>query len=577
MKKIIAICLSSVLALSTIFTAGCFGYNVPSSSNTGGSSSEDSADKDTSTKSVLNVGVCASWSINWVIEAAADFEALYAGTSFEEGKMGVELVLDWQIDKYKPTNLLTGMERSENTLYYLVENAYTSYLGSRLLAPMTDAVTEAVYDENGDLALMDDGKGNLIPIGDKQATLSMMDRVAYGADKYYFEYDNNYYGAPWGVTLSGMFYDADLFSEKGYFFGSDGKMGKTLSDVESGNCGTGPDMLPRTADDGMPVTYNEFLALLEQMKRDEVIPFTWAGSTTYQRKHAYESVFANYEGAENYNLNFTADVSKEQMEAAGVKKPYEYLALQEGRKAGIQFFYDIVKKEYYSEDAFAQSGMQAGELYIKSIATDHPIAFMMAASNWENAVKTYSEELVRETGNPAYGYGKRNFKVFPIPNFVGVEGLADQTNTDPREIFPGYATRSLAVIAAKNSCKNPTVQKHLAKLFLQFTASRSQAVKFLKNSNVISMYDFTITDEEAKSLTKYTQDICRYLKEGALIVPHTEQSEERGEKLLFQPSVITASLSTKIYHDVPSFFRDNPDMTVAECFKKVQYVVRGLF
>ena len=571
MKKWIAICLSSILALSTLCTAGCLGYSESSSS-----SSSSGLENEESTKSILNVGVCASWSINWIKEAAADFEALYAGTSFENGKMGVELVLDWQIDRYKPTNLLTAMERYENTLYYVIENDYSSYLGARLLSPMTDAVTEAVYDENGDLALMDDGKGNLVSIEGKKASLSMMDRVAYGADKYYFEYDNNYYGAPWGVTLSGMFYDADLFSAKGYFFGADGKMGKTLADVESGNCGTGPDMRMNTADDGMPVTYNEFLALLQQMARDEVIPFTWAGSTTYQRAKAYESVFANYEGVENYNLNFTADVSQEQMEAAGVKKPYDYLALQEGRKAGIQFFYDIVQGGYYSENAFAQSGMQAGELFIKSIATDHPIAFCMAASNWESALKVYSDELVRETGNPAYGYGKRNFKVFPIPNFIGVEGLADQTNTDPREIFPGYATRSLAFIAEKNSCKNPTVQKHLAKLFLQFSASRKQAVKFLKNSNVMSMYDFTITDEESQTLTKYTQDICRYLKEGAVIVPHSETSEDRGEKLLFQPSVITASLSTKIYHDVPSFFRDNPNMTVAECFEKVQYVVRKL-
>lgn len=580
MRKIIAICLSSVLALSTLFAVGCSGCNGTSgvSSSTDSSTNKDSSSgSDDSTKSVLNVGVCASWNVKWVQEAASDFEMLYAGTSFEEGKMGVEIVLDWQIDRYKPSNLLSSMERYENTLYYVLEHDYSSYLGLRLLAPMTDVVTEAVYDEDGELAVMDDGKGNLIPIGDKQATLSMMDRVTYGADTYYLEYDNNYYAAPWGVALSGMFYDADLFSQKGYFFDSKGKMGKTLADVERGNCGTGPDGKMGTADDGMPVTYNDFLALLQQMDRDEVIPFTWAGQTQYQRTKAYESVFANYEGAENYYLNFTADVSKEQLETAGVKKPYDYLALQEGRKAGIQFFYDIVKNGYYSENAFRQSGMQAGELYIKSIATDRPIAFMMGGSNWESAVKQYSDQLVKTTGNPAYAYGKRNFKVFPIPNFVGVEGIADQVNTNSSEVFPGYYTGSLAFIAAKNSCKNPAVQKHLAKLFLQFTASRTQAVKFLKNSNVMSMYEFTVKAEEAQSLTKYTQDICRYLKEGAIIVPNTEYAAERSASLLFKPTIYGEGGRAKIYYDPTTIFYENPNLTVAECFKKVQNEVRKLF
>ena len=356
-------------------------------------------------------------------------------------------------------------------------------------------------------------------------------------------------------------------------------MGKTLEDVESGNCGTGPDYKMNTADDGMPVTYTDFIALLAKMESDGVTPFTWAGQTTYQRARAFESIWANYEGPENFHLNFAVkDITDEQLSQAGVKKPYEYLALQQGRKAAIKFFYDIVENEYYTEKAFTQSGMQAGALYVKSIATDNPIAFCVGASNWENALSKEFGELVKETGNSNYAYGKRNFKIFPIPNFVDVEGIADQTNKDSREVLPGYYTDTLAFIANRPSCDNPTLQKHLAKLFLQFTSSRRQAVEFMSNTGgVMSMYKFTIEEHETSLLTKYGQDICRYIKEGAVIVPYTEYASERKAKLTFNPFILTGDNIQKYYYDPATAFKENPNLTVEECFKKVQTGVRSLF
>ena len=39
---------------------------------------------------------------------------------------------------------------------------------------------------------------------------------------------------------------------------------KRIADVKAGNCGVGPDGVASTSDDGLPVTWNDFIKLMER-------------------------------------------------------------------------------------------------------------------------------------------------------------------------------------------------------------------------------------------------------------------------------------------------------------------------
>ena len=510
-------------------------------------------------KSQLNIGVFdAGYGSAWAYETAADFEALYANTSFEEGKMGVQVVIDPKKAEFTTTTLTSTMAGKNNAMYYLSNFQYDAVQSAGLVADITDAINAKVYDANGELAMMDDGKGKLIPIKGRTASLSMYDRANDEVKDLYLESDGKYYGAPWAGVISSIIYDADLFSARKYFSDSKGNFNKTLADVEEGDCGPGPDGEMGTADDGMPETYAAFLKLLLKMRDDDVIPFTWSGMTPYQRNGAFGHIYANYQGAEGYAENFASD------------RTFEKLAEHEGRKAAIQFFSDIVKGEHYATNAFTQSYTDAQSNYINSIDEEKPIAFFFEGSYWESETRRSFDEMAKDDAN--MGYGKRNFKFFPVPNFVGTPGITDQTNTKEKEVLCGTHADAIVFITEKNTCENPELQKRLAKLFMQFNASREQNVKTIKNTGgCIPMYDYKIEESEVKTLTKFGQDIFRYMEEGSKIVWCTEFQEDTFNTLRFM-----VRYNGIQFYDCASIFNKNPDLSVADCFNENQKAIRAL-
>lgn len=558
MKKLLTILMAVVVTVTSLGVVGCSGRN------------NNKNDIDT-TKSQLNVGVFnAGYGSAWAYEAAEDFEELYANTSFESGKMGVQVIIDPKKEEFKPSLLESTMETYENAIYYSNQHNYANYMAKELLVDITDVINEDVYNDKGDLALMDDGNGNLIPVqGAGSATDSMMSRVNdHVKDLFKIvggENDGKYFMAPWAGMVGGMIYDADLFSREGFFFDDSGEINDslTLEDVENGQAGPGPDGEIGTADDGMPVTYDDFLTLLDTMSKAGVVPFTWSGLTAYQRWYAFDSVYANYEGYDEYIKMFDGVTSN------------TALAEQFGRKAGIQFFYDVVNKGYYASTSFSQSYDAAQRLFVRSMDTPNPIAFFMEGVYWENEVRDTFETMAQVNSNPDLGYGKRNFKTFPIPNFVNVNGIPDQTNTSDKEVLCGYGAHASAFITAKNTCSNPELQKHLAELFLQFTNSREQLVKLMKNTGgCIGMYDFEVYDSELSMLTKYGRDIYKYIKQGSKIAWDTTKDELVKNKKSFY--YVQGNI---IYTDVPALVKNAPTepvLTVDDVYKKVSDYVRGL-
>ena len=72
--------------------------------------------------------------------------------------------------------------------------------------------------------------------------------------------NGSYYALPHYEIYTGLVYDADLFTEKAFYFAKGG--GWTDEDSEK-SCG--PDGIYNTYDDGLPSSYEEFYKMMDKM------------------------------------------------------------------------------------------------------------------------------------------------------------------------------------------------------------------------------------------------------------------------------------------------------------------------
>ena len=505
MKKFVIYLLAGTMLLGT--ASGC--------SKIGGGPGQDVD----ATKSQLNVGIFdAGLGTVWLDEAIKDFEAYYANTPFEDDKMGVEVIKDAKKSEFRPGNLLSTMEYYDNAMYFLDQARYTEYVSQGLVADITDTITEKIYDEDGNFAA-DTGKSAVKSILDTMQDEVWDTKGSVGG---------KYYAIPYYTSVTGMIYDADLFNEKGYYYFANGQIGAKQADIDSGNCGTGPDGILGTTDDGLPYTWNDFVKLMNVMVSEDIIPFTWSGATTYQRQAMYQQIWANYEGANDYALNFSFRGTESDLGEGGT--PIEIrddnaniLKNQEGRVAGIKACYDVIKNsKYYSTNAINnQSHTEAQFEYIDSVNTNKRIAMFLEGGYWESEARMVFDDAA--ITNPEHGYGKRDFRLMAVPNFIGTNGVKDQTvKAGDKEVLLGGTDGRydlIVCLSAKNTCENPELQMKLAKLFLQFVQSREQLAQFTQHTGAcFRPYEFETTPEELAQYTKFGQNIYKYIQEGAKII-----------------------------------------------------------
>lgn len=526
------------------------------------------------TKTQLNVGVFNDGTgAYWLEEAKKDFEAYYAEKSFEKGKKGVQIVIDPQKDRFKSDVLISTMKSTENngnTLYVVPTNQKNFY-NENLIVDITDAVTEKVYDDNGDYAPGANAKKSII-------------------DFMYPEYlkdlkiDGKYYSVPWRTYFWGVTYDADLFNEKSLFIKKNGDVGAKQKDILTQNCSTGPDGVYGTSDDGMPNDWNTFIKLINAMVSKNVIPFTWSYQENYQRREFFNCVWANYEGANDFSLNYSFSGTDSQFGEIN-ENNYGKLISQEGRRAALKACKDVTsRKEYYSSRVKSNNYTDAQYEYAHSIADDKPIAMLFEGSYWEVEAKgTFDKMAVFNSG---YGYGKRNFKWLPMPNFTDVDGIANQDTARLNEagkydrVLNGTSGKGTGFyISKKNKFDQATydTQVEIAKLFIQFVHSRKQLANFTKNTGgAFRPFNFTISDEELNEWPGVAKSIYVFIKEGATIVDETMNSSVRNNN----PTRFAEgawSFDHGDWKDAIHYFLDRPDDTVNGCFTYVERMLRSSF
>ena len=528
----------------------------------------DSVEQIDTSKAQLNIGHhLTGYGEDWLLETKRLFEDYYKDTKFGD-KVGVQVMIQNEDSAFGEGAIKSSLSTFKNDIYYLHQVSQPElFVKSNLFMDITSWVTENIYDENGNLAA-DTGK---------TATQSIVDTM-YDDYAAAFNFGTTeapkYYHLPWRLGVGGIIYDADLFNEKELFLLDDnGTIGGTYADIEAGNCSKGPDGELGTEDDGLPNTWEQFKKLLKTMADSEhnVTPFTWSSATNYQRREMLNYIAANYEGENDWRLNYSfSGTDSEFGEINGNDKAsYNKLRGQQGKKAAIQAAYDIINGNYYSNRVINNNHLGAESEFVQSGTQGaNPVAMLFEGGWWEIEAKPYFAEAAKV--DSSYAYGNRNYKVLPTPNFVGTEGIADKEFSERILTASGATTTEFVWADSPN--------KDLAKLWVQFTHSRECLSLFTKETSAFRPYDFVPTTEEKAAYTKYTQSIYALIEEGAIVISDLDTATaKKASPGTYNESNWDTSLAigTKVYTDALQAFRTDSTLTVAKAFQGMKDRIIG--
>ena len=487
-KAMFALMLAMVMLLSLL--AGC---------GEGGS-------KVDSTKTHLSV-LCYDGGIGseWAKNAAKRFEEKYANVSFEEGKMGV--VIDITNDKLDGKN---GVTTTPYAIWFTESVNFNELIATGQIVDISDIVT-----------------GSLSDISDGAETGSIEDKLAPEFKDALTAVDGNYYCVPHYEVYTGLVYDVDLFDEYGYYFSADGGFTAVAEEKTVGSDG-----VKGTKDDGLPSSYEELYALMDQMVADGVVPFTWVGSAENYVNDLFAGLQVAYAGKDEFMLNVTFDSSATNTQATIIDSfdgntPVEkkvtitdengyLMTLQAGKYYAMELMEKIMSNDsYHTKLDKSTSHLDTQERFILSNlkAGEKPIAMMIEGSYWYNEATEALKRSVNTYKDQAEG---RRFGWMPLP--VQYKGSVTEGNGKNTTVLE--TLNSVAFINAK--FKDDPVICDLAKKFLQFCYTDESLVEFSVTTGLPKCVNYTIPDDKLALIDNYfQQDILQTKMDADVVYPYS--------------------------------------------------------
>ena len=239
---------------------------------------------------------------DWVKALKTSFEELHAEDVYEEGKKGVQVMIDSKKQSFTAADIKSSLYDvffTESVNYYNLVGASD---GASALLDVTDALKKPLSDLDAD-----DTQSVLDKFYDEQLAY-------YGVDR--GDGNPRYYGVPHYAGYWGIIYNVDLFENRGYYFLDDQSDFEESGMLEDRFINTnapvkqkrsaGPDGEYNTSDDGLPATYEEFFALCDYIVTDKVLPLRWTGANYKDYLNTFSYTLAvDFEGKENIMRNYT--------------------------------------------------------------------------------------------------------------------------------------------------------------------------------------------------------------------------------------------------------------------------------
>ena len=458
---------------------------------------------------------------DWINESISDFEEMFKDVSFEPGKTGVHISLtsdklfDGFIEK-----LSQGNEKAD-ILYTAEGNDIVDLLNADGVAyDTTEIATEKVYDANGEVTLNATGDGFVV----QENGSSMYDRMhSYHRDVYNLadtEWATNdsevsFTLLPYEDTLAGIIIDYDLYVELYNKAHNAGKIGNMTGYKYEGD------------EVAMPGTWDEFFEFMVWL-RDEQDHNAGGYSgfifgVDYYTAAIENAIIADVdgtdEGVEDPNeysgfRMYDTFTGKYDFDGDGVKETtitnenHDQLTQTRGYEKAVEVALRLFEsggagKEHYDNQIVGStttySTAQANFVMSKSSSTNPRILAILEGDWFENEARATFNSM--GAVNEENAYGKRRFRIMPIPHVTDEEVEEGKTYK-----VGGFSGGYPLVVNAKTVSGNAAKEK-LVKLWLQFTHSDSQLNVFTKWSGSVRPYNYDITEATKNEMTPFAQSV----------------------------------------------------------------------
>ena len=522
----------------------------------------------------------------WLEEFTRYFEEKYADVSFEEGRVGVQ-IMPTSDRSFGGNTLQTTIYNKQADIIFGEDIVYYNYTNG-LVLDVTDVVKGTwTWD-------VKDAEGNPVTLGSTYSdgeTSTIYDKMNE-SERAYYDADGKYYGVPYYYGNVTITYNEDIFKQCEAYY----KEGKSAADFTGENweeifgrkdgadgLAAGPDGTPGTNDDGLPATYDDFFLLCRYLREvgsyngKPVMPLVICGSYSGYLLDFLETMLADAEGAEQFNLNLTGEGTAKTLgtvndngefipdaaptEISEANGNRNELQRQKGRYDVLKFAYEFAHANIFEESSMSSSGYSqivAQDLFIKG--NSRYAYAMLIDGNWWESEATNTFSTLGEGAKRSF-----NFKSLPIPKVSQEDVNADKGART-------YVSTNYNSILINNNIADNEVRKNLAKLFLYEFHSNEQIAKFNSITGLVRPYEYTIdkTSENWSNMSPYAQSLYELYVEDpnvTLLFGQTKLSIDNTEyemdNWLFQSKV---GNSVPYANPIRNFYQNN-DLTAADYFR----------
>ena len=558
-KKFITLLMAGLMSCTVLGATACGGGQ--------GSGGEAADDKKTQLYvAYLNAG----YSDRWLAAAKQRFEEMYANYVFEDGKRGVQVILD----PMTSANSTVDMKNKRSHVWFCEDYRTESFVAAGVMADITSALTTSLGASYGK-----DLEGTELP-GYVGETKSIIQKMSAEEKSYYILNDGGKdlcYAVPYIDTYNGTItYDVDLFENEGFYYKADNTIGAKKANGDA--LGTGPDGVTGTADDGLPRTYEEFFELCSRMQARGVVPFVWAGNWNKYVTELADSLFAQNIGSAQFssilngegtlkdfiNGSVSADgsytVKEETFDSNSFNKIYNTAGLYNA----VDFISHIISDELYVKEngfngAYSQHTAQNDFVFGKEI--EHDFAFLVDGTWWYNEANRWLENYNNRVGPVK----DRHFAIMALPK--ADEATFERTKGE-NVVYTSYPTG----ICVKKGLSE--MQQLLAETFVRFYCTDESLVEYTKIVSNPRGLLYDISDEDYNALMPYAQSLygVHTASKGyeTYKVTHAYSNSEfyRKNVGVFK-SFMASSTSKGEYSNTLQCFYDNSSLSSVDYFKGI--------
>lgn len=451
----------------------------------------------------------------WLYDVKERFEEANKNVSFEEGKVGVQLM----ITPNKVVGTAFTPSASSQEVVFIEAMSYFDYASMGEMLDITDIAEEVLAQDGVDID------------PEYLAALRAIDKNNDGKGEIYALPHYEFYG--------GVAYNKSVWNQYELYF-EGGENGEAIKDAGEefgyvftnarGDLSRGPDKIMGTSDDGLAETWEEFFHLLDYMTARGVSPFIISGLYAHYFYYFCYSAFAAYGGFEQVNsciayngdIEYVKNVSMDTnspiglnivSENATISNSTGYLSSKlTGKLVALAAAEQILKKDGNQLKYFYQPGLlgtvshlDAQEMFINSQYYNKPIAMLIDGSWWENEATEAFESIGKIS--PEYSKMNSNYGWMQLPRVI------DKNDNRNVELCDYDLIRGYGFINA-----NIAPQKiKLAKDFMRFCYSLDELRAYTETTGLPRGLKYELTEENLSKMSSYAKDLWQY-KNGRKIV-----------------------------------------------------------